>query len=349
MTLHSLQAGRAFAAVAVFLFHLSLMLKEARYGGEATFELLTTHLNRGVDFFFVLSGFIILYAHRKDINDPSRLTRYLRNRFLRLFPIYWVYTFGFCALLWLGFGGNTSLEGGTLYWLQTITLVRLTDASTPLEVAWTLFHEVGFYLIFATLIIRRELGLALLFAWLVLCLWNFSNPPEDGRHPLAVYTALYNVDFFFGMAACLLFTKLDFVRAGAMAVAGSFGLATCYYLLYTDGAGQGISLGLGLSFGLLICAMAAFETQGAFTVPRWLSYVGSASYTIYLIHVPVQGVLLKVAMKLPFLRDHGELRFAFVTIFGLIACIVAYRLVEANVMSILRPKNVKNKAILSQV
>ncbi|NBQ54213.1 MAG: acyltransferase, partial [Proteobacteria bacterium] len=44
----------------------------------------------GVDFFFVLSGFIILHAHMDDIGRPARLGRYLWRRAVRVYPIYWI-------------------------------------------------------------------------------------------------------------------------------------------------------------------------------------------------------------------------------------------------------------------
>ncbi len=44
----------------------------------------------GVDFFFVLSGFIILHVHAGDIGRPVRLGHYLQRRFTRVYPFYWV-------------------------------------------------------------------------------------------------------------------------------------------------------------------------------------------------------------------------------------------------------------------
>jgi len=46
----------------------------------------------GVDFFFVLSGFIIFFVHGKDIGKPSRLPHYVWRRFIRIYPVYWAVT-----------------------------------------------------------------------------------------------------------------------------------------------------------------------------------------------------------------------------------------------------------------
>src|SRR5271165_5758308 len=46
----------------------------------------------GVDFFFVLSGFVMIYAHWYDIGRPDRVRRYCVKRFLRIYPPYWIIT-----------------------------------------------------------------------------------------------------------------------------------------------------------------------------------------------------------------------------------------------------------------
>ena len=53
----------------------------------------------GVDFFFVLSGFIIYRVHRGDIGSPHRLSRYAWRRFVRIYPTYWIILAGFGLLL----------------------------------------------------------------------------------------------------------------------------------------------------------------------------------------------------------------------------------------------------------
>ena len=59
----SIQLGRALVALAVAAFHLSITFSDPRYGGQAVLSEWTNRGNIGVDFFFVLSGFIILKAH----------------------------------------------------------------------------------------------------------------------------------------------------------------------------------------------------------------------------------------------------------------------------------------------
>jgi exopolysaccharide production protein ExoZ len=71
-----IQSCRGLAAIAVAAFHLSIDVGDHRYLGHQILRWLTWRMNLGVDFFFVLSGFIILLAHEKDIGQPHRLRRF---------------------------------------------------------------------------------------------------------------------------------------------------------------------------------------------------------------------------------------------------------------------------------
>ena len=44
----------------------------------------------GVEFFFVLSGFIMVLVHRRDFGQPSKALVFMRKRVVRIYPIYWL-------------------------------------------------------------------------------------------------------------------------------------------------------------------------------------------------------------------------------------------------------------------
>ena len=75
----SLQYGRGLAAVAVLLHHACLATAAF---GEKPPRLVESIINRGnlgVDFFFVLSGFIIMHAHGADARTTMAAAEYLKN------------------------------------------------------------------------------------------------------------------------------------------------------------------------------------------------------------------------------------------------------------------------------
>lgn len=78
--LDGLQAGRAVAAVMVVLYHLTVyFLPEHYYGGEKVGPGLFKMGYAGVEFFFVLSGFIMVFVHMRDFGVPERAPRFLEK------------------------------------------------------------------------------------------------------------------------------------------------------------------------------------------------------------------------------------------------------------------------------
>lgn len=178
-----LQAGRAFAAIGVAAFHLSSLMALPQYGNNIIFHDYTKHGDLGVNFFFFLSGFIILFAYEKDIGQPGRWKEYIYRIFIRVFPIYWIYSAVFVTLLFLGFGNGASYPHSLSDWTSSILLIRFSNIEPPLTPAWTLFHEIGFYLIFSSLLLNRKLGIFLLALFAIFPSVRFQFPTPVERTP----------------------------------------------------------------------------------------------------------------------------------------------------------------------
>jgi peptidoglycan/LPS O-acetylase OafA/YrhL len=280
--------------MSVAAFHLSIMMAAARYGGTHVFGAVTRYGKHGVDFFFVLSGFIILLAHARDLGHPGAWGRYLKRRFVRVYPVYWLYTLVFVAVLMLAGGTDASMPDRPLDWLTSLSLVRFSDASPPLGQAWTLFHELAFYAVFSMLILNRLLGALALAAFVAASVAFHPGPHDLARTALHVYTSGYNVYFVLGMAAYLLYRQ-----GGKGLVETGAGLALALATLAAPSWRQDLSpLALAAGLALMLAGVAKLERAGALVVPRWLGFVGNASYSIYLTHINVEGLLLKIAAKL---------------------------------------------------
>ena len=88
----SLQVLRGLAACIVVFHHVSLA--QTSYGGRSSwiaqsgFGLIGAS---GVDLFFIISGFIMMYSSsRESGSDAARA--FLIRRFRRIFPLYWIWT-----------------------------------------------------------------------------------------------------------------------------------------------------------------------------------------------------------------------------------------------------------------
>lgn len=336
--LHSLQIGRALAAIAVAAFHLSINMGQPRYGSDAVFWEFTKRGNLGVDFFFVLSGFIILFAHQHDIGQRDRLPSYAYRRLIRVYPIYLLYTAGYVSLVLAGFGGAAVMPNSVEGWLTAFTLIYFGGGESPLSVAWTLIHEIAFYAMFGLLVLHRRIGTCLFVAWILATLLHFKHPDYDARTPIDVYFGLYNLNFLIGMLAFAIYKHANTRWFYASLAAGVTLLITGWKLESGDLVPASVFLLVyALGFGGLVAGAAGIEREGMHIPGRWLVAVGDASYTLYLLHLPILGLLLKIALKLSLDDVVGrELLYILVLVGTVVTSVVAYRLVEVTLLRSLR-------------
>jgi peptidoglycan/LPS O-acetylase OafA/YrhL len=99
---------------------------------------------------------------------------------------------------------------------------------------------------------------------------------------------------------------------------------------------------LVLGFALLVAGATKMELGGYIKVPDFLNFIGNASYTIYLTHLSIEGLLLKVAMASGLYRTAGAHATYLLVLAGTIAlgCLV-YALVERPIVSRLQKRHKK--------
>jgi exopolysaccharide production protein ExoZ len=275
--LTGIEAGRGVAASVVVLYHVARHLNRA---APAPLMASLFHFGHsGVDFFFVISGFIILHVHAADIGRPSRLRHYGARRLTRVVPAYWVALALTIAMS--ASGGRHGLPGaGEFVW----SLLLLPSNTPPLlGVAWTLQYEVVFYAVFAVLIANRAAGAALLVLWLGWIVFSLAGD-GSGVVPRSLY-GVYNLEFFAGMGAAYLLATtriaaplgvlaLGVILFACAAAAEDFGLL--------HGYGNYARLAYGLPSAAIVLGAATSDREGRLAVPAWLRVLGGASYSIYL-------------------------------------------------------------------
>jgi exopolysaccharide production protein ExoZ len=271
--LYSLQAGRAFAAIAVLLLHADRIVGAPDFTGTNFAHFWFSGGRLGVDFFFALSGFIILHAHARDIGRPGRLGRYLMRRAMRIYPVYWVIlSLSIMGLLLLG------RQPGFVELVRNSSLLDPHERPRLVTVAWTLFHEVLFYLVFAALIVNRRLGAIVFTAWLLAIVWF-----QGGAGSPEVITSQINLGFATGMLAYLCVDRLPARAFPWPLIAGMSGLA---YLVWVAHAAKMENPPEGVltaaSCGLIVMGLAMADKAKAWAVPGPLVFLGAASYSIYL-------------------------------------------------------------------
>lgn len=138
-----LQVGRAIAALLVLLHHISINAPYY-YGGEA-FNSIFHFGHVGVDFFFVLSGFIIYWVHSSDKESLESAKIYFWKRFIRIYPPFILISV--VLLIAYTLMPNLSHSDREISILSSLFLVP-TQGSPALSVSWTLMHELLFYILF---------------------------------------------------------------------------------------------------------------------------------------------------------------------------------------------------------
>ena len=213
MTKHqfkSLQVFRGFAALAVVAHHAALST-EAFVGTmpESVSQLVNLGLF-GVDFFFVLSGFIIMYAHMNDDRTLSATNRYVLKRLTRIFPAYLPVGLGMIVI----YTAMPSLSAGAARDFSLVSSVLLLPANAPpaLSVAWTLVHELMFYGVFLLFFVQGSWLVVGLLVWalVIVLAEHFIVPTGWLSYPLS----LLNIEFMFGVGAAWLVQSRVFQDKG---------------------------------------------------------------------------------------------------------------------------------------
>lgn len=294
--LYTLQAYRGLAAVLVLLFHVNLLTTKA-FRPSAIGSLF--HFGHaGVQFFFVLSGFIIFFIHEKDCGRWERIRPYLQKRFIRVYPIYWITTLAFLPVFLLvpGFGKPYHRELGSLI----LSLLLIPQTHLPhLSVAWTLCHEVLFYLLFIGALLHKRTGLGVMCLWFLSiiaaqCWWHGALP-----YPASFFFSLNNLLFGLGILAANL-CKLRLPRSLGVVM---FLLGNAMFL--TAGAFEN-RLGGTVEYLLPYGIAAFFIVLGGVMEPvnqmfknrRALLFLGDASYAVYLIHFYLLSFACKIVVGL---------------------------------------------------
>lgn len=323
--LYQLNWVRAVAALMVVGYHLEITMVFPKYFNQAVFPVFKAG-SAGVELFFVLSGFVIYYAHHRDKEGSFQaLKTFVSKRFRRLYPPLWIVLLVVTAM---AFAAGVDV---TAWDLIASYLILPVEKEVLLGVEWTLRHEMLFYATFLLYLWNRRIGLAVLLAWGVAgsAAGIFFNEPWLLKFILSPYHML----FIAGMGIGWLYLREDMpfglqtLLAGLVVFSGTWWLACSDagvnpdYLILLFGLGA-----TGIIYGL--CALPAWNRP-----IKALDVMGAASYSLYLIHYPLLSAMLKVAMIVDgHIGLPPELYFIGIVIACQIAGIVFHYYVEKPVL-----------------
>lgn len=296
MQIVSIQILRGLAALAVAIGHAQgfIGFPLERRGEEFAWSYLLPW-GAGVDLFFVISGFVMVYASESLFRTPGGMRSFLWRRLCRIIPLYWILT-GFIILKEILKGANLPDTSSLL----TSPLFIPHDASgtgtaRPIyELGWTLNYEMLFYAVFAlTVGFSRKIAVlptsCLLFVVVAVLPHLFPHSTV-----VSVWSQPIVIEFVLGMGIALLvrsgYTLPGSARIGLMALGVAAllfdGLATRAHTFDWITPNDGLRvLAWGLPASLIVAAAVMGPmrwTEGSLT--RAAIRLGDASYALYLCH-----------------------------------------------------------------
>lgn len=286
-TLAGLQVMRAVAALMVAVHH-AMEVPRPGMGAAAPPDWLTTAGAAGVDIFFVISGFIMMAVSFPRGGAPIDPWSFLRKRIARIYPFYWV-TLGIVLVGWQVGLFNTLSPNNRSVWDIARSLLLAPSDTLVISVAWTLVHEMNFYLLFALMLwTRSALGCLLgVTAFLLLQLalgGNASDPAVS-----LFLTRPIMLEFCFGLALGYVYFKGLLPRRIPWALpAAALAFMTFAPMFIPHESTGGLDAldrvwAWGIPAAVLVAACVTWPIEDGPLNRTWM-LLGDASYAIYLLH-----------------------------------------------------------------
>ncbi|WP_158285717.1 acyltransferase family protein [Pseudohoeflea suaedae] len=294
----AVQYLRGFAALAVFLFHVS-SLTVATWGPNAAG---IDHVGAaGVDLFFVISGFVmVMIVSRPGAFRPGD---FIFRRLARVVPGYYIATLAvfLLAIAVPSILGSTTADVARL--AASLAFVPWPDgegAMAPLLlVGWTLNYEMFFYalvLLMAGLFGDRKLyGLVAVVSALAFVGWVAE--PENGT--LAFYTDAILLEFAFGILVWHLHRYLSDEGRDVVYFVSFFAGTLFLALQHETDPGNYRTLYWGIPGAMILLGglrMMRFSSPAMAALGDW-------SYAFYLTHLFVIAGYIRIVM--PHMPDLG--------------------------------------------
>lgn len=333
---NSIQALRGIAALFVVFSHLTFI-------GIGAF---------GVDIFFCISGFIMMYVTQKGSKH------FLAKRLIRIVPLYYLITVFTFVLLLVFPSMFMATTADISYLIKSFFFIpyEISGVIQPIvRVGWTINYEMFFYVIFfiSMKISHKYRGLICSVVLTLLAVLGTLLPLPSVF--LQFYCHELLLEFVFGMISFYL-AKRIFDAVGNKANKKTTGLVmilcfalviTCFWLMISEKNDLVIpvfSRVIHLGIPAFILFLAVFTLGCIIKIPAWLSFLGDISFSLYLLHYYPIMLISRIAEKSP----SAGLKIGL-SIVGILFVIgisaISYYLIEKKLSEFLRKKFLSDKKV----
>src|SRR5262249_15985950 len=281
-SLVSIQALRAAAALLVLIGHASTtLIAEHKAASFPTFAIGPF----GVDLFFVISGFVMVYSSERLFGQPGASRKFFARRLARIVPLYWATTSVFIWFV-VPYASTTSVPASFFF-------APLVPPGAPfLFVGWPLFFELFFYPFFGVALFATGRFTVVATASVFLILFFLRGPapnaPSVGffappaSHSFAFLADPIIIEFIFGMIIALAY------RAGArlsiQATIISIVAAVFWYALTVPDLPRQYSCGLAATLIVAATSLSSISRPKISRILGSVVFLGDISYALYLTH-----------------------------------------------------------------
>lgn len=298
-----LQAFRGIAALMVVILHSRINYPPNESNSISNW--LFSAGGSGVDLFFVISGFIMVYTTRNSNGSFLYTTQFATKRFARIIPVYLVVSIVFYIVMVAAYkiiGADYNFGLKDLFKSLLFIPLDLNNADAPffgspvLHVGWSLNYEMYFYFIICISLLFRK------FRWIVFSTWiAFSLvalPYIFGNEFSLTGSYRYNFDGYLNIITSPLIWEfvagvgIGLLYFSPLKIHNPF---VARYIAWISAAFtfwcivSGVQGGVGITHWgfpmviMVLCFVIASKTY-EFIVPKWLIWLGDISFSLYLVH-----------------------------------------------------------------
>jgi exopolysaccharide production protein ExoZ len=283
----SIQGLRALAALLVLTGHLWLTFN-ALGAPKAVPNFIAGAA--GVDLFFVISGFVMVYSSERFFAKSGGSIKFAARRLARIVPLYWVAT----SLSMCFFLSRGTLADNDLSWKSIaasyffIAYPRPSGLNLPvLAPGWTLNLEMLFYAVFAAAVVLPGRGAVASASLALLCIMIAA--PMTCVAPIAYLGSPLLWEFIFGMIIGLSYReglRVPFWASAGFVITGIvvYIISSPFLVVAASSLPRQFVWGTAASFIVAGAVLSSFELNQTFPT-HILKLLGDASYALYLTHV----------------------------------------------------------------
>ena len=314
----SIQVLRFFAAFSVMMVHLPVF-------GFGIW---------GVDIFFVISGFIMMYV--TENNEKF----FLLKRIFRIVPLYWILTLGVFALAILVPDVLNNTTANIVHLIKSLFFIPFDKNGAGhfpiLFLGWTLNFEVIFYFLFSLSLVFFKENRMIACSIFIIIFLVLNKIFSEKNFIFETYANDIFIEFIFGMILFTIWKKYKNKISTNLSnhfICLAILLVSIFILNYYN-------FSRSVSYGLpsLILAVYFLFFLNHLKFPKILVSLGDASYCIYLLHPYVIQFFYKI-LEINEYDIIIELVFTliiFVIVF--IVSLLIYKFIEFPINGSLRKK-----------